>query len=287
MKKIVITGAKGQLGRQFSKDFLSSSYEVYSLGKNEMNVVNYEEVCSVLEELSPSIIIHCAAYTKVDLAEINKDEVFFVNATGTRNIAIAAEKIKAKLIYISTDYVFNGRKGTEYNEFDPPSPINVYGASKYVGENFVQEFHTRYFIIRTSWLYGKYGKNFVETMLNLAKVNRSIRIVNDQYGSPTYAKDLVNCVRRLMGTDLYGIYHVSNEGVCSRYEFAKKIFSLANIDIQVIPVSADEFKTMASRPTYSALQHTMLQLHDICYMRSWEEALKDYIEKTTDSVREY
>ncbi|WP_243521142.1 dTDP-4-dehydrorhamnose reductase [Bacillus pseudomycoides] len=277
MDKIVITGANGQLGRQFSKGFLSSPYDVHSLGKKEMNVVNYEEVCSVLEKLAPSIIIHCAAYTKVDLAEINKNEAFFVNATGTRNIAIAAERIKAKLVYISTDYVFNGMKETGYSEHDIPSPINVYGASKYVGEKFVQEFHTRYFIVRTSWLYGKYGKNFVETMLNLAIVNKQIRVVNDQYGSPTYAKDLVNCVKRIMETDLYGIYHVSNEGVCSRFEFAKRIFSLANMDIQLIPVSTNEFETVASRPSYSALQHTMLKLNGLCHMRSWEDALKEYM----------
>lgn len=280
MDKIVITGANGQLGRQFSKSFLSSSYDVYSLGKKEMNVVNYEEVCSVLEKLAPSIIIHCAAYTKVDLAEINKNEAFFVNAIGTRNIAIAAERIRAKLIYISTDYVFNGMKEKGYSEHDIPSPINVYGASKYAGEKFVQEFHTRYFIVRTSWLYGKYGKNFVETMLNLAIVNEQIRVVNDQYGSPTYAKDLVNCVRQLMETNWYGIYHVSNEGACSRFEFAKRIFSLANIDIQLIPVSTNEFKMMASRPPCSVLQHITLQSNDLlCCMRSWKDALTEYMEK--------
>lgn len=279
MNKIVITGADGQLGRAFSKGFLSSSYDVYSLGKKEMNVVNYEEVCHVLEELTPSTIIHCAAYTSVDLAEINKDEAFLVNAIGTRNVAIVAEKIKAKLIYISTDYVFNGMKRAGYSECDVPFPINVYGASKYVGEKFVQEFHTRYFIVRTSWLYGEYGGNFIETMLNLATSSEKIIVVNDQYGSPTYAKDLVDAVRSIMETNLYGIYHISNEGVCSRFEFAKRIFSLANIDIQVVPVSVKEFETLASRPACSALQHTALKLNNLYHMRSWEVALKEYIER--------
>ena len=161
MKRVAITGANGQLGKQFVENLIQAGYKVYAFGRKEMDITDCFKVMSVLQEIIPDIVIHCAAYTKVDLAEVNKDEAFLINAIGARNVAVASEKVKAKLVYISTDYVFDGKRGTGYHEFDSVSPINVYGASKYAGEELTRNFHSRYFIVRTSWLYGKYGNNFV------------------------------------------------------------------------------------------------------------------------------
>ncbi|WP_028403420.1 dTDP-4-dehydrorhamnose reductase [Ectobacillus panaciterrae] len=279
MKKIAITGANGQLGKQFAEDLNVSDYQVYALSRDEMDITDFSGVDKILREIKPDIVIHCAAYTKVDLAEAERDKAFLVNALGARNVAVAAENISAKLVYISTDYVFDGTKSTGYDEFDLPNPINVYGASKYAGENFVKSFHSRYFIVRTSWLYGKYGNNFVEIMLKLAKAKNEIKVVNDQTGSPTYVKDLVQCVRKLMGTELYGTYHVSNAGICTWYEFAREIFSLCNISANTKPVSTNEFGAAAPRPAYSILNHYALGLNGFGLMRSWKEGLIEYLQE--------
>jgi dTDP-4-dehydrorhamnose reductase len=279
MKKIVITGANGQLGKQFAEDLNVLDYQVYALSREDMDITDFSKVDITLSKIRPNIIVHCAAYTKVDLAEARRDKAFLVNALGARNVAVAAEKISAKLVYISTDYVFDGTKSTGYDEFDTPAPINVYGTSKYAGENFVGSFHSRYFIVRTSWLYGKYGNNFVETMLKIAKTHHEIKVVNDQTGSPTYVKDLVQCVRELMETELYGTYHVSNAGICTWYEFAKEIFSLCNINVDTTPVSTNEFGAAASRPAYSILNHYALGLNGFGLMRSWKEGLIEYLQE--------
>ncbi|WP_410981729.1 dTDP-4-dehydrorhamnose reductase [Bacillus cereus] len=280
MKKVIaITGANGQLGRQFAEDLHDLGYRVCALSREDMDITDFSKVDLILRKINPNIIIHCAAYTKVDLAETERDKAFLVNALGTRNVAVVAEKISTKLVYISTDYVFDGKKDTGYDEFDTPNPINVYGASKYAGENFVKNFHSGHFIVRTSWLYGEYGNNFVETMLKLAKNQLGIKVVNDQTGSPTHVKDLVQCVKELMETELYGTYHVSNTGSCTWYEFAKEIFTLCNINVNTTPISTKGFSAGALRPAYSVLDSYALRLNGFDLMKTWREGLREYLEE--------
>ena len=214
----------------------------------------------VVQEISPHIIIHCAAYTKVDQAEKERDLAYRINAIGARNVAVASQLVEAKLVYISTDYVFQGDRPEGYDEFHNPAPINIYGASKYAGEQFVKELHNKYFIVRTSWLYGKYGNNFVKTMMRLGKEREEVSVVADQIGSPTYVADLNVMINKLIHTSLYGTYHVSNRGSCSWFEFAKKIFSYANMKVDVLPVSTEEFGSAAARPKYSIFQHNIFAI---------------------------
>ncbi|MEN1935703.1 dTDP-4-dehydrorhamnose reductase [Paenibacillus sp. 102] len=280
MKKVIaITGANGQLGRQFAEDLHGLGYRVCALSREDMDITDFSKVDLILRKINPNIIIHCAAYTKVDLAETEREKAFLVNAFGTRNVAVVAEKMSAKLVYISSDYVFDGKKDTGYDEFDTPNPINVYGASKYAGESFVKNFHSHHFIVRTSWLYGKYGNNFVETMLKLAKSQLGIKVVNDQTGSPTHVKDLVQCVKELMETELYGTYHASNAGACTWYEFAREIFSLSDISVNTTPISTKGFGAGAPRPAYSVLNPCALRLNRLNLMKPWQEGLEEYLKE--------
>ena len=223
------------------------------------------------------IIINCAAYTDVDGCENNKDTAFKVNALGAKNLAVAAEKVGAKLVHVSTDYIFNGLGEQPYKEFENSDPQTVYGQSKLLGEKFVQQFSSKFFIFRTAWLYGE-GNNFVRTMLKLAKKNDQLNVVNGQLGSPTSTVDLAKVIINLMETEHYGLYHATCEGQCSWYDFAKKIFEIKNIDIKINPVGSDEFKRDAERPKYSVLDNYMLKLIDKNNFRHWEESLKEYLE---------
>ncbi|MED3574798.1 dTDP-4-dehydrorhamnose reductase [Cytobacillus praedii] len=282
--KVLITGGTGQLGSDIGELLLKQRYQVYSFSKKELDVSNYEQVEKTINEIKPDVVIHSAAYTKVDLSEDNQDTAYLVNAIGTRNIAIACEVIQAKLVYISTDYVFDGNKQGRYNEFDIPTPINVYGSSKLAGENMVKDFHSQYFIVRTSWLYGENGNNFVKTMLNLAENSRRINVVNDQSGSPTWTVDVAIKVSELIKTKLYGVYHVTNSGECTWYEFASKIFELAQKKVDLVPVSSEEFVQKANRPKNSVLDHMGLRLNDFSEMRHWGDALEEYFLKTSQKT---
>ncbi|SFC30868.1 dTDP-4-dehydrorhamnose reductase [Bacillus sp. 491mf] len=279
-ERIMITGANGQLGKQIVEDFCSELYEIYPFDKKSLNITDMSQVEHVMKTIKPHIIIHCAAYTKVDQAEEEQDLAYVTNAIGTRNVTVMAQNLGAKLIYISTDYVFSGSRIEGYHELHIPEPVNVYGLSKYAGEEFVKSFHDQYFIIRTSWLYGKNGNNFVKTMLRISEEKEHIAIVSDQIGSPTYVKDLVHVIKKLMNTSLYGIYHVSNSGSCSWYEFAKQIFSYANKKVNVVPISTEEFGAKAPRPKYSILQHKMLKLNGFSQMPTWEEGLEGFFSET-------
>ncbi|MEH7392898.1 dTDP-4-dehydrorhamnose reductase [Bacillus sp. JJ1503] len=274
--KVLITGGAGQLGSDIEEVLLKQQYQVYSFSKIELDVTNYEQVVETIIRIMPDVVIHSAAYTKVDLAEEMQEAAYLINAIGTRNIAVACEKIQAKMVYISTDYVFDGNKLGKYNEFDTPNPINVYGSSKFAGENMVKDFHSQYFIVRTSWLYGKNGNNFVNTMLNLAEKGVQIKVVNDQVGSPTNTLDVATKVSELIKTKLYGIYHITNSGECTWFEFAGKIFELAQKNVDLVPVSSVEFVQKANRPKNSVLDHMGLRLNNFTGMRDWREALEDY-----------
>lgn len=242
-----------------------------------MDITNQAEVNRLTALIRPKIVIQCAAYTHVDQAEAEPDLAFRINAIGTRNMAIAAESIKAKLVYISTDYVFDGTSTTPYHEFSPVSPINVYGSSKLAGENFVRDFHSKFFIIRTSWVFGMNGTNFVKTMLRLSKGTESLTVVHDQIGYPTYTLDLAAWIVRIMETSKFGVYHVSNAGSCSWFEFAKEIFRQANIDPALKPCTTEEFPRPARRPKYTVMDQMGLRINHFPAMPNWKDALNRFL----------
>ena len=225
----------------------------------------------------PNIAINCAAYTNVDSCEDNYELAFKVNSLGARNLAIACEKIKAKLIHISTDYVFEGNGQVPYKEYDLNNPVSVYGKSKLLGERYVKEFCSRYFIVRTSWLYGYSGNNFVKTIIKAAKEKRQLQVVDDQIGNPTNAEDLAYHILKLLLTEEYGIYHCTGSGECSWYDFACKIVEFSNIDCKVDRMKSDKLNRKAKRPYFSSLDNMMLRCTIGDEMRNWQEALKVFI----------
>ena len=275
--KVVVTGAKGQLGTDLVHLLADRGYEVYGYGREELDITNFDQVKQVISEVNPDVVIHAAAYTKVDLAESEPDKAFLINAYGTRNVVVASEAVGTKLVYVSTDYVFDGTVNVPYNEFAPTNPLSVYGKSKLAGEQFVRDLHSKFFIVRTSWVYGKYGNNFVKTMLKLAQERDELMVVHDQVGCPTYTVDLANCILELIQTEKYGIYHVSNSGHCSWYEFAKAIFEEAGIKVKVNPCTTKDFPRPAPRPACSVFEHMALKLNGFSEMREWREALKEFI----------
>lgn len=277
--KIVITGAKGQLGTDLVDLLSDKGHKVYGYGREELDITNFDQVHQVISNVKPDVVIHAAAYTKVDLAESEQDQAFLVNAYGTRNVAVASEAVGAKLVYVSTDYVFDGAANTPYNEFSPTNPMSVYGKSKLAGEQFVRDLHSKFFIVRTSWVYGKNGNNFVKTMLKLAQERDELKVVDDQVGCPTYTVDLAHCILDLIQTEKYGIYHVSNSGHCSWYEFAKAIFEEAGLEVKVNPCTTKDFPRPAPRPAYSVLEHMALRLNGFKEMPYWRDSLKSYFEK--------
>lgn len=274
--KVLVTGARGQVGSAVTKRCLASGFHVVAVGRQELDIVDETQVAKTFATEKPDVIIHCAAYTNVDQAESEPVEAFKVNAVGTRNLVTAARLIDAKFVYVSTDYVFDGTTKKPLDEKLPTCPLGVYGQSKRAGETAVQELHTRFYIVRTSWVYGHQGSNFVKTMVKLSKSNQEIKVVADQVGSPTYAEDLAETILELIKTERYGTYHVSNSGACSWYEFAKKIFELAGQDVTVNKCTTAEFPRPAQRPAYSVFDHRALRENGFKPMRSWQEALLAY-----------
>jgi len=272
--KILVTGSKGQLGKELLK--LYSDENITGVDIDEMDITNVEQTVNLIRELNPDIVIHAAAMTDVDGCEKNEGAAYKVNTLGTRNVALACQKTNSEMLYVSTDFVFAGDKDENYNEFDIPSPLSIYGKSKLEGEKLVKELLNRFYIVRTAWLYGD-GHNFVKTMLSLAENNDSLSIVSDQQGTPTYAKDLAIAISKIINSGLYGTYHASNSGNCSWYDFAKKIFEIKGIDIEVNPTTAEEFGSPAERPAYSVMENFALECQDIYKMRDWGEALKEYL----------
>ncbi|MGI1690918.1 dTDP-4-dehydrorhamnose reductase [Thermoanaerobacter uzonensis] len=275
--KILITGKTGQLGHDLY-ELLKDKEEVIAVGREEFDITDINSTQKFIKEYLPDIIVHCAAYTKVDDCEKNKDLAYEVNAIGTGNIASICSDIGAKMVYISTDYVFDGTKNTPYLEFDTPNPLNVYGKSKLAGEEIVKEILDKHYIVRTSWLYGINGNNFVKTMLRLSKERSIIKVVNDQHGIPTFTRDLAEGLYFLIKTDAYGTYHITNSGETTWYEFAKKIFEISKINVMVEPITTEEYNAPALRPKYSVLDNYILKLRFNYEMRNWEEGLKTYLE---------
>lgn len=275
--RVLVTGANGQLGSDVVEMLKRHNHEVKGCGRTDLDIADQQQCEEVIGEFRPEAIIHCAAYTTVDAAEEDVDGAYRVNAAGTRNIATAAEKIGAKLVYISTDYVFDGQADRPYREYDNTSPQTVYGESKHAGELLTQSLSSKFFIVRTSWVYGQYGSNFVKTMLKLGAERDSVSVVHDQVGSPTYTVDLARFLLQLIQTEKYGIYHASNAGQCSWYEFAQAIFETAGLQVKVLPVTTEQFPRPAKRPAYSVMDHTAIRANDLEDLPDWRNGLQRFM----------
>jgi len=281
--KIIIIGANGQLGTDLC-NVLSHS-DLVPLTHKDIEITDINSVKQVFGKYEPDVIINTAAFVRVDDCETEQNRAFKVNALGARNVAVAAQEPGAKLVHMSTDYVFGGEdepRTTPYTEFDTPVPLSIYGKSKLTGENFVRHLCLKHFIIRTSGLFGVVGAsgksgNFVETILKFAKERNELRVVNDQVFSPTYSKDLAQKIAQLISTEYYGIFHITNKGTCSWYEFSREILKQAGLKTSVISISSAEYPQKARRPGYSVLDNYHLRLLGMDNMRPWKEALEGYL----------
>lgn len=292
--KILVTGCNGQLGNEICNIVKTGKSEIGEISKEiigsciipvdieDLDITNTSAVLDFVKNEKPDVIINCAAMTNVDGCETDYETAFKVNAAGVRNLAMAAEEVSAKFIHVSTDYVFAGDGTKPYVEWDLINPQSVYGASKALGEKYALSFCKKSFIVRTSWLYGYKGKNFVKTIRRIAKANESIKVVNDQRGNPTNANDLAHHLLKLCITNDYGIYHCTGEGECTWYEFAKKIVEYSGIDCVVNPCTSDEYPSPTKRPAYSSLRNLALECGVGNEMRDWCDALKEYILKVED-----
>ncbi len=283
MKKLLVTGANGQLGREISNMYEKrDGIEVVRTDVGELDITDVDATVKMVKEVKPYAIINCAAYTAVDKCETDVDLAYKINAIGPRNLSIASSETGAKLVHVSTDYVFKGDGTKPYIEFDTPNPNSMYGTTKLAGEKFVQEFSDKHFIIRTAWLYGD-GKNFVKTMLRLAQNGSEVNVVGDQIGSPTSTKVLADIIETLMWTDNYGLFHGTCEGICSWADFTEEIFKLAGKDTKVNHITSEEYANMfpasAKRPAYSVLDNYMLKLTTDHVAADWHDAIAEYIKE--------
>lgn len=279
MRKILITGGAGQLGSDVRSE-LSEKVNTVSVDIPDFDITDLEATVRHLRCVGPSDVIHCAAFADVDACESHQDQAYAVNSIGTRNMAIAARKVGARFIYISTDYVFEGTKPVPYDEFDEPNPRTVYGKSKLMGERYVQQQLHEYFIVRIAWLYGRTGRNFVKTILRLARGNEPLRVVQDQYGTPTWTIDVARQLQHLLETEAYGTYHATSQGSCSWYEFARAILEEASLDVPVVPVTTEEFPRPAPRPRNSVLDNLLLRVQGLDRMPPWRDSLSRFVAKT-------
>lgn len=278
--KVLVTGVKGQLGYDVVKECEKRGIEAIGVDVEEMDITDAAACERVITEAKADAVIHCAAYTAVDAAEDNQDLCRKVNAEGTRNIAEVCRKLDIKMMYFSTDYVFNGQGERPWEPDDPREPLNVYGQTKYEGELAVQELLEKYFIVRIAWVFGVNGKNFIKTMLRLGKERGAVSVVDDQIGSPTYTYDLARLVVDMIQTDRYGIYHATNEGLCSWYEFACQIFKAAGMNqVKVTPVDSTAFSAKAKRPHNSRMDKSKLAENGFEPLPSWEDALERYLKE--------
>ena len=293
--KILITGSKGQLGNELQDIIKTGKAEigevseqiknsqVVALDVEDLDITKLDQVKKVLLEEKPDVVINCAAATNVDGCESNEDLAFKINTLGPRNLAMVCEELGAKIVQVSTDYVFSGVGTKPLTEYDLTAPYSVYGKTKLAGENFVKELSSKYYIVRTAWLYGYVGKNFVYTMINLGKQRESLTVVDDQRGNPTHANDLAYHILKLIETEEYGVYHCTGKGECSWYDFASLIMELSGISCKVSPCTSEEYArnypASAKRPEYSSLDNMMLRCTVGDEMRDWKDALKSFIDK--------
>ena len=277
--KVLVTGVKGQLGYDVQKELEKRGHKAIGVDIEEMDITDECSVESVIANSHAEGVIHCAAYTAVDAAEDNQEICFKVNGHGTENIARACKALDIKMLYISTDYVFNGAGEIPWKPDDKREPLNVYGASKYEGELAVERCLEKFFIVRISWVFGVNGKNFVRTMLNFGKTKDSLTVVDDQIGSPTYTYDLARLLVDMMESDKYGHYHAANEGICSWYEFACEIFRQTGMNVKVSPVKSTAYPTKAKRPKNSRMSKEKLIENGFEKMPPWQDALSRYMKE--------
>ena len=277
MKKIIVTGCNGQLGRAVNEYYKNASdISFVNTDVGELDITSIDDVMKLAREVKPYAIINCAAHTAVDACETEYDRAFQINAIGPRNLAIAARETGAKLVHISTDYVFDGKGTRPYVETDPTCPQSAYGSTKLAGEEFVKDFADRYFILRTAWLYGD-GKNFAKTMLRLSETYDKVRVVNDQFGSPTSTVELTKAINALLFSENYGVFHATCEGSCAWDEFAREIFRLAGKNTVVEGITTAEYNAPAPRPAYSILENRMLKLTTDFMFADWHDAIQVYL----------
>lgn len=281
--RVLVTGAKGQLGTDVMEQLNANNIEAVGIDREELDIVDKKACEEFFEKANAEkridAVIHCAAYTAVDKAEDEQELSYNINALGTENIALACKKFDMKLMYISTDYVFNGQGERPWEPDDEREPLNVYGKTKYEGELFVEKLSYKYFIVRIAWVFGIAGHNFIKTMLKLAKERDSLTVVDDQIGSPTYTADLSKLLVAMIQTDKYGRYHATNEGYCSWYEFAKEIFKVAGVEIDVKPVDSSAYPAKAKRPANSRMEKSKLDEMGFKRLPSWQDATRRYIEE--------
>lgn len=271
--KVLITGVSGQLGNDAAKTLTARGVPFLGVSSKELDVTDQDAVLRVFNTYRPDEVLHCAAWTKVDLAEDEPERCMRVNAEGTRNIALACREIGAKLLYISTDYVFPGTGDKPWETDDPTGPLNVYGRSKLAGEEAVRELVKKHFIVRTSWVMGEHGSNFVKIMLRLAETRNELRVVDDQIGSPTFTADLAPLLCDMLETENYGVYHATNEGYCSWAELAEAVFRLSGKNVTVRHVSTEEYGARAARPKNSGLSKSSLDAGGFARLPGWETSL--------------
>lgn len=278
--KVLVTGAKGQLGTDLMNELEKRGIESIGVDVQEMDITDRDACMRVISESKADAVIHCAAYTAVDAAEDNVDLCRKINGEGTRNVALACQATGAKLMYISTDYVFDGQGTRPWEPDDSRSPLNVYGQTKYEGELAVEELVEKFFTVRIAWVFGVAGKNFIKTMLRLGKERGAVSVVDDQVGSPTYTYDLARLLVDMIQTDRYGRYHATNEGFCSWYEFACEIFRQAGMDeVKVTPVSSDQFPVKAVRPANSRMSKAKLEENGFEPLPTWQDALGRFLKE--------
>lgn len=275
--KLLVTGVKGQLGYDVVEECKKRGILAVGVDVEEMDITDPEACERVIKEAGVDAVVHCAAYTAVDAAEDNPELCRKVNAEGTKNIVKVCRELGIKMMYFSTDYVFSGQGERPWKPEDKREPLNVYGQTKYEGELAVEDGLDQYFILRIAWVFGVNGKNFIKTMLRLGKERGAVSVVYDQVGSPTYTVDLAVLVVDMIQTEKYGIYHVTNEGFCSWYEFACRIFKEAGMDVEVTPVSSDAFPAKAKRPFNSRMDKSKLTENGFTPLPTWEDALKRYL----------
>lgn len=277
MKKIMITGCNGQLGRAINEIYKDDiHFSLLNTDIEQLDITKIDDVMAYVRSEKPDVIVNCAAHTGVDACETEEDKAYKINAIGPRNLSIGATEIGAKIIQVSTDYVFEGKGKRPYIEFDKTGPKGMYGITKLEGENFVKEFASKYFIIRTAWLYGD-GKNFVKTMLRLSESNEKLRVVGDQIGSPTSVSQLAKAIAYLIPTENYGLFHGTCEGYCSWADFAKEVFRLKGKNTEVEPITTEQFGAPAPRPLYSVLENYMFKLTTDFSFDPWQDALAQYM----------
>lgn len=277
--KFFITGVNGQLGYDIKRELQERGYtDILAPTRIDLDITNEDAVKKTIREYRPSVIFHCAAYTAVDKAEEEQEKCYQVNVLGTKYLTEAAKEMDAKIIYISTDYVFDGTKEGLYQIEDKVNPVNYYGKTKYLGENFIREYDN-HIIVRISWVFGINGKNFIRTMLNLAESHKELNVVCDQIGSPTYTKDLAGLLVNMFLSNVKGLYHVTNEGYCSWYEFAEFIFKESRKKVKVHPILTKDYKTIAKRPLNSKLSKESLDDIGMKRLPEWQDAVSRYLKE--------